>query len=93
MPRVGRVGAGLDRPEACRHCSAGTAAAGLACAGFQRSQSEALATALYHAATELVTKDELAKALDAQVNKLTLRLSAVTAALLALAVTFSKIFA
>ena len=62
-------------------------------AGFKRAQSEALAEELHHATTELVTKDELTKALDAQANKMTLRIGAMVAALLAFAVTISKLFA
>lgn len=61
-------------------------------AGFKRAQSEALASELHHATTELVTKDELTKALDAQANKLTLRIGAMVAALLAFTVTISKLF-
>ena len=53
-------------------------------AGFKRVQAEALAEELHHATTELVTKDDLAKALDAQANKITLRLGGVMAALLGL---------
>ena len=65
----------------------------LEAAGFERKQAETLADELHTATTELVTKDELAKALDAQANKLTLRIGAIVGALLALAVTLSKLFA
>ncbi len=60
--------------------------------GMERKQAEALADELHHATTELVTKDELTKALDAQANTLTLRIGGMVAAMLALAVTLSKIF-
>ncbi|MGA1853012.1 hypothetical protein VH570_19450 [Sphingobium sp. HT1-2] len=60
--------------------------------GMERKQAETLADELHHATTELVTKDELTKALDAQANKLTLRIGAMVGALLALAITLSKIF-
>ncbi|HCW62540.1 hypothetical protein [uncultured Sphingobium sp.] len=60
--------------------------------GMDRRQAETLADELHHATTELVTKDELTKALDAQANTLTLRIGGMVAAMLALAVTLSKIF-
>lgn len=60
--------------------------------GMERKQAETLADELHHATTELVTKDELQKALDAQANTLTLRIGGMVAAMLALAVTLSKIF-
>lgn len=62
-------------------------------AGFKRAQSEALANELHHATTELVTKDELAKALDAQANKVTLRIGALIGAALPLVVVLSKLIA
>lgn len=62
-------------------------------AGFKRPQAEALANELHHATTELVTKDDLNKALDAQANKVTLRIGAMLAAVLTLAVTLSKLIA
>ena len=61
--------------------------------GMDRRQAETLADELHHATTELVTKDELTKALDAQANTLTLRIGGIVGALLALAVTLSKVFA
>ena len=61
-------------------------------AGMDRKQAETLADELHHATTELVTKDELTKALDAQANKLALRLGALVGALLALAVALSNLF-
>ena len=61
--------------------------------GMDRRQAETLADDLHHATTELVTKDELTKALDAQANTLTLRIGGIVGALLALAVTLSKVFA
>ena len=60
--------------------------------GMDRRQAETLADEFHHATTELVTKDELTKALDAQANTLTLRIGGMVAAMLALAVTLSKIF-
>lgn len=60
--------------------------------GMDRKQAETLADEFHHATTELVTKDELTKALDAQANTLTLRIGGMVAAMLALAVTLSKIF-
>lgn len=60
--------------------------------GMERKQAETLADELHHATTELVTKDELQKALDAQANTLTLRIGGMVAAMLALTVTLSKIF-
>ena len=60
--------------------------------GMDRRQAETLADELHHATTELVTKDELTKALDAQANTLTLRIGGMVAAMLALTVTLSKIF-
>jgi hypothetical protein len=60
--------------------------------GMERKQAETLADELHHATTQLVTKDELTKALDAQANTLTLRIGGMVAAMLALAVTLSKIF-
>lgn len=65
----------------------------LEAAGFKRAQAEALADELHSATSMLVTKDDLDKALDAQANKITLRLGALIGALLALAVTASKLFA
>lgn len=59
--------------------------------GFEEKQAATLAEQLHFVTTELVTKDELTKALDAQANKITLRLGALVGALLALAVTLSKI--
>ena len=59
--------------------------------GMDRRQAETLADELHHATTELVTKDELTKALDAQANTLTLRIGGMVAAMLALTVTLSKI--
>ena len=61
--------------------------------GMDRRQAETLADEFHHATTELVTKDELTKALDAQANILTLRIGGIVGALLALAVTLSKVFA
>ncbi|MAN12435.1 MAG: hypothetical protein CMN63_08545 [Sphingobium sp.] len=61
--------------------------------GMDRRQAETLADEFHHATTELVTKDELTKALDAQANTLTLRIGGIVGALLALAVTLSKVFA
>jgi len=61
--------------------------------GMDRKQAETLADELHHATTELVTKDELHKALDAQANKLTLRIGALAGAMLAIAVTASKLIA
>lgn len=61
-------------------------------AGFKRPQAEALANELQGATVERVTKEELQKALDAQADKLTLRLGGIAAALLAAAVTFSRVF-
>ncbi|MCC4257862.1 hypothetical protein [Sphingobium lactosutens] len=60
--------------------------------GMERRQAETLADEFHHATTELVTKDELTKALDAQANTLTLRIGGMVAAMLALTVTLSKIF-
>ncbi|MEE2741102.1 MAG: hypothetical protein VYA35_06985 [Pseudomonadota bacterium] len=60
--------------------------------GMDRRQAETLADEFHHATTELVTKDELTKALDAQANTLTLRIGGMVAAMLALTVTLSKIF-
>ena len=60
--------------------------------GMDRRQAETLADELHHATTELVTKDELTKALDAQANTLTLRIGGMVAAMLALTVTLSTIF-
>lgn len=61
-------------------------------AGFQRSQSEALATELHHATTSLVTKDELSQALDAQTNKLTVRVGAMFVAAVPLVLALAKLF-
>lgn len=60
--------------------------------GMDRRQAETLADEFHHATTELVTKDELTEALDAQANTLTLRIGGMVAAMLALTVTLSKIF-
>lgn len=64
----------------------------LEASGFKRAQAEVLADELHTATTQLVTKDELDKALDAQANKLTLRIGAIVGGLLAVAVTLSNIF-
>lgn len=60
--------------------------------GMERKHAETLADELHHATTELVTKEELQKALDAQANTLTLRIGGMVAAMLALTVTLSKVF-
>lgn len=65
----------------------------LTAAGFKQSQAEALAEELHLATTELVTKDDLTKALDAQANRLTLRIGAAMGVMLTLAVTLSKFLA
>lgn len=70
--------------ETMRRCEA---------AGFLRRQAEVLADELHGATTQLVTKDELTKALDAQANRLTLRICSVIGLMLAAAVTVSKVFA
>jgi len=61
--------------------------------GFDERQAATLAEELHHATSQLVTHDDLTKALDAQANKITLRLGATFGAMLALAVTLSKLFA
>jgi hypothetical protein len=65
----------------------------LEASGFKRAQAETLADELHSATTQLVTKDELTKALDAQANRLTLRICSVMGLMLAAAVTISKVFA
>ena len=59
--------------------------------GMDRRQAETLADEFHHATTELVTKDELTKALDAQANTLTLRIGGMVAAMLALAIGLSRL--
>ena len=59
--------------------------------GMDRRQAETLADEFHHATTELVTKDELTKALDAQANILTLRIGGMVAAMLALAIGLSRL--
>jgi hypothetical protein len=61
----------------------------LEAAGFKRAQAEALAEELRAATGDLVTRDIL----KAELDRLLIRQSAACAALLALAVTLSKIFA
>lgn len=60
-------------------------------AGFKRRQAEILAEELYTATLELVTNAELIKALDAHANELTLWLGSIMAAMVALAITLSKL--
>ena len=45
-------------------------------AGFKRAQAEALADELRDAMNDLVTNEQLTRALDAQADKLTLRMDA-----------------
>ena len=61
----------------------------LEAAGFKRAQAEALAEELRAATSDLVTREIL----KAELDRLFIRQSAACAALLALAVTVSKIFA
>ena len=61
----------------------------LEAAGFKRTQAEALADELRAATDDLVTREIL----KAELDRLLIRQSAACAALLALAVTVSKIFA
>lgn len=61
----------------------------LEAAGFKRAQAEALADELRDATSDLVTREILKAELDRQF----IRLCAAGAAMLALAVTVSKIFA
>ncbi len=65
----------------------------LTAAGFKQGQAEALAEELHLATTGLVTNEDLTKALDAQANRLTLRIGAVVGMMLTLAVTLSKFLA
>ena len=61
----------------------------LEAAGFKRAQAEALADELRDAISDLVTREFL----KAELDRLFIRLCAAGAAMLALAVTISKIFA
>jgi len=61
----------------------------LEAAGFKRAQAEALADELRDATSDLVTREIL----KAELDRLFIRLCAAGAAMLALAVTVSKIFA
>jgi hypothetical protein len=61
----------------------------LEAAGFKRAQAEALADELRDAISDLVTREFL----KAELDRLLIRQSAACAAMLALAVTVSKIFA
>ena len=61
----------------------------LEAAGFKRAQAEALADELRAATGDLVTREIL----KAELDRLLIRQSAASAALLALAVTVSKLFA
>lgn len=61
----------------------------LEASGFDRRQAEALATELRETTMQLVTQEQLQAALDRQ----TIRICGAMAAMLALAVTASKIFA
>ena len=61
----------------------------LEAAGFKRAQAEALADELRDAIGDLVTREIL----KAELDRLLIRQSAVGAAMLALAVTLSKLFA
>lgn len=67
-----------------------TTVAELEASGFKRNQAEALASALHGATTSVVTREELDRALAAQSDKLTVRIGAMVAALLAVAVTVSN---
>jgi hypothetical protein len=54
----------------------------LEAAGFKRSQAETLAEELRDAMGDLVTNEQLTKALDAQADKLTLRICGILGGLL-----------
>lgn len=60
-------------------------------AGLPNKQAEAVANELHSATTEAVTKDELTKALDAQANKVTLRLGSLMLALFGAALALFKL--
>lgn len=54
----------------------------LEAAGFKRTQAETLAEELRDAMSDLVTNEQLTKALDAQADKLTLRICGILGGLL-----------
>lgn len=54
----------------------------LEAAGFKRAQAEALADELRDAMAGIVTSEQLSKALDAQADKLTLRICGILGGLL-----------
>lgn len=65
----------------------------LEAAGFKRAQAEALADELRDAMSDLVTREYFKAELKAEMDRQFIRLCAAGAAMLALAVTASKVFA
>lgn len=60
-------------------------------AGLKQPQAAAIANEIHGATLEVVTKADLQEALDAQANKIMLRLGAFVTALAGLSVTISKL--